>query len=259
MKRSAMARLAAFMFSLLYFIFGTTVGAVKHIPLKKKKDLLLQMMDLQIPLDTLRISLHIIPAELVKQYRRLGSSVEEFVWGTEDYVIVKDYNNAQYYGTIEIGGEGPFNVVFDTGSSDLWVPSRMCQLTCGLHTRYTSDKSSTYGKDGTPFDIVYVSGSVSGAYSSDDVKVGSLVAKGQKFAEVSDASGLGVPYIVGIYDGVSTMLEPSKQQQQQQFAINIIFHVMAMYPIPCPDNGCVLSFMKRVLLKNGTVLPLFPP
>ncbi len=231
-----MARLATFVLSLLYFILstGTAVGALNRISLKKKKDLFLQMMDLQIPLDMLRTFVYIIPAELVKQQRRLGWQVEEYIWGMEEYVIVKDYYNAQYYGTIEIGGEGPFNVIFDTGSSDVWVPSRICQLTCGLHTRYVSDNSSTYGEDGTPFDITYGSGSVSGMYSSDDVKVGSLVARGQKFAEVSDASGLGIPYIVAIFDGVSTMLEPSKQQQQ--FVIHIPCDVTMMCQIPCPDN-----------------------
>lgn len=118
-------------------------------------------------------------------------------------VKINDFQNAQYYGQISVGTPPQnFNVIFDTGSANLWVPNKKVGLIGLLKHKYDSSKSSTYVKNGTEFKIQYGSGPVSGIWSGDKVTIGDLPIKEQAFAEVENAKGLGLAYGIGKFDGI---------------------------------------------------------
>mmetsp|Transcript_10003 Transcript_10003/g.37842 ORF Transcript_10003/g.37842 Transcript_10003/m.37842 type:complete len:339 (-) Transcript_10003:2067-3083(-) len=110
---------------------------------------------------------------------------------------------AQYYGEISLGTpEQKANVIFDTGSSNLWVASEKCDTSCRGKSEYDNTESDTYVKNGSEFKIQYGSGPVSGYWSYDDIIMGGVPVKRQQFAEVTDASGLGAAFQAGKFDGI---------------------------------------------------------
>lgn len=138
-----------------------------------------------------------IDVRVTKIYRNFG--------GTSDDVVIKDYQNAQYYGEVYVGTPPQkFNVIYDTGSSNLWVPAG-CGFRCISKNKFDASASSSYVENGTEFKIEYGSGPVAGKVEQDTMCFdGSckLSAQKQLFAVISDVSGLGIGYVAGKFDGI---------------------------------------------------------
>ncbi|KAG0230824.1 hypothetical protein BGW42_000649 [Actinomortierella wolfii] len=109
-----------------------------------------------------------------------------------------------YYGEIALGKpKQKFSVVFDTGSSDLWIPSSKCKEdSCLTHKRFNGAKSSTYKRlsPTRPFEIEYGTGEVSGIISQDILSLGGISSQEPiHFAESLKSSDM---FGRAVFDGV---------------------------------------------------------
>lgn len=106
------------------------------------------------------------------------------------------------YASIKIGSPPQvFKVCLDTGSSNIWVPSRQCDLSCEhLPRLYDSSQSSTYNANGSSFEIGYGfegADNMHGFISQDTIAIRDLTWTMQDFAEVvhvSDIRMFGTQY-----------------------------------------------------------------
>ncbi|KAL3997452.1 Cathepsin D domain protein [Acanthocheilonema viteae] len=166
-----------------------------------------------------------IQRKLIQYRARFGSeSGLKLNVRSETDEVLKNYMDAQYYGEISIGTPAQnFSVVFDTGSSNLWIPSVKCPLldiACLFHNKYKGTESSTYKPDGRKIQIQYGRGSMKGFISLDTVCIANICVKEQPFAEAT--SEPGITFVMAKFDGILGMAFP----EISVLGLSPVFHTM---------------------------------
>ncbi|KAJ8370257.1 hypothetical protein SKAU_G00102850 [Synaphobranchus kaupii] len=130
--------------------------------------------------------------------------------GTESMTNDADLS---YYGVISIGTPPQsFKVVFDTGSSNLWVPSVYCSSpACQNHAKFNPQQSSTYKSTSQTLSIQYGTGSMTGALGYDTVEVGGISVPSQMLG-LSHTEAPFMTYMLA--DGILGLAFPSISSSQ---------------------------------------------
>ncbi|NWZ30947.1 PEPA protein, partial [Asarcornis scutulata] len=129
--------------------------------------------------------------------------------GTTSSEPLQNYMNVSYYGTISIGTPAQeFTVIFDTGSSNLWVPSVYCSSrACENHKRFNPSESSTFVSTNESVSIAYGTGSMTGILGYDTVTVSSIQVANQIFGLAETEPGTIFYY--SPFDGILGLAFPS--------------------------------------------------
>ncbi|KAM6308995.1 pepsin A-like [Aegotheles albertisi] len=128
--------------------------------------------------------------------------------GQDTYEPLVNYLDNEYFGVISIGTPPQlFTVIFDTGSSNLWVPSIYCSSqACQNHHRFNPNASSTFVSTNIPLEISYGTGSMNGTLGNDTVRVGSITIHNQTFGLAKTEASF---FASSPFDGILGLAYPS--------------------------------------------------
>lgn len=158
----------------------------------------------------------------------------------------------RYVGVVTLGTPPQsFKVLFDTGSSNLWVPSSKCvdsNIGCTGRSKYDKDASSTYKKNGRRFKMTYESGMVRGTLSRDDLGVAGVSVRGQMFGEITHTTG--DVFKVVTFDGIfglgypdiseKDVVPPFDNMLKQELVTEPLFSVFLSSTPSQQDGGEIL-------------------
>eukprot|EP00408_Alexandrium_pacificum_P017883 CAMPEP_0171192624 /NCGR_PEP_ID=MMETSP0790-20130122/19965_1 /TAXON_ID=2925 /ORGANISM="Alexandrium catenella, Strain OF101" /LENGTH=384 /DNA_ID=CAMNT_0011657787 /DNA_START=50 /DNA_END=1204 /DNA_ORIENTATION=+ len=106
--------------------------------------------------------------------------------GDSPTVTIFNEKDSEYYGEVEVGTPPQkFQVLYDTGSANFWVPSSRCTNCKRTGGHYDATASSTYTKKGDYFMMMYGSGMCTGTLSLDTVAMAGLSMTEFAFGEVT--------------------------------------------------------------------------
>ncbi|XP_062860931.1 gastricsin-like [Trichomycterus rosablanca] len=165
--------------------------AMVRVPLKKFKSLRQTLREQGIHLPYTDPALKYQPPEILA-----STTIEP----------ITNYADSSYYGVISVGTPPQsFQVLFDTGSSNLWFDSSYCNSqVCTSHTQFNPQQSSTYQSTSQTFYLPYGAGTLTGVFGYDTVtlsgiqvpnqQIGLSTQEGNNFASVQFSGILGLAY-----------------------------------------------------------------
>ncbi|NXK47259.1 PEPC protein, partial [Chauna torquata] len=116
---------------------------------------------------------------------------------------------SSYFGEVSIGTPPQnFLVLFDTSSSNLWVPSTLHQTpACGNHALFNPSASSTFVNSGQTYTLSYGSGTLTVLLGCDALQIQSISVTNQEFGLSENEPTQ--PFYCAEFDGILGMAYPS--------------------------------------------------
>lgn len=122
---------------------------------------------------------------------------------------LEDVNNSQFVGEIQVGNPGQtFGVIFDTGSSNLWITGKACSdEPCTKHRQFDPQESNTFKQLDMDMDVQFGTGSISGSLAEDTFALGPVRVLHQTFGMITSEDG--EVFNTGKFDGILGLSFPA--------------------------------------------------
>lgn len=150
-------------------------------------------------------------AQIFSDFRFKRSDVKMNKNGVvQEYKIgLETIGQAQHVGVIEIGHPRQmFKVIFDTGSSNLWIMGSECtSAACKLHRQFKPRMSKSFRKKNVEMTVQFGSGRIKGYLGHDTFHLGPIHVKQQTFGQIMHAEGAVFSALK--FDGILGLSFPS--------------------------------------------------
>uniref|UniRef100_A0A7N6AUY7 Peptidase A1 domain-containing protein n=1 Tax=Anabas testudineus TaxID=64144 RepID=A0A7N6AUY7_ANATE len=182
-------------------------------------------------------------------YQDPALKYQPYVLAGSANMYINNYADTTYYGAISIGTPPQsFEVLFDTGSSNLWVDSVYCTTqACSEIFRFNPQQSSTFSSTSQSFYLPYGAGSLYGVFGYDTVNVGGIVITNQEIGLSTNEPGQN--FVVAQFDGILGLAYPSLAAggetpvMDNMISLNLLnADIFAFYLSSGEQQGSELSF-----------------
>ncbi|SOV83698.1 plasmepsin VIII [Plasmodium sp. gorilla clade G3] len=183
--------------------------------------------------------------------------------GISTIVLKGGYINRQFIGEINIGNPPQtFKVLFDTGSTNLWIPSKNCfTRACYNKRKYDHKISKNYKlvKKKDPVEILFGTGEIHIAYVTDDIHLGDIKVKNQEFGLASYISD--DPFSDMQFDGLFGLGISDDEKKKKLIYDSIPKNILEKnmfaiyYPKNVEDDGAITfgGYDKNFIRENSSI------
>ena len=135
--------------------------------------------------------------ERLQRHQAWAKQGRTYIVEPDAFIPLFNLKDSQYVGPIGVGSkvdgkpQAEVNVVFDTGSTNLWISSALCDMdVCKNRNKFDPDQSSSFVTKVTPkLDITFGTGELRGPEGVDTFSVGPYKVLNQTFALIEEEIG----------------------------------------------------------------------
>jgi cathepsin E len=174
-------------------------------------------------------------------------------------IELENFDQMQFYGRVSVGSPPQeFRVIFDTGSSDVWLADTHCDSCSAEARRYKASQSSTHAPTTDAFQLEYGSGTASGVLMRETLRLGGAleianVQIGQVNTTTQRLRHFHADGIVGLgLESLAVITTPSLFATGQSTLLSTFSIFINSRPSSTPSSQLILGGVDSLIAQSVT-------